>query len=210
MKNKGWRVEGEEGGKGLGVKKIIGTGMLLVLGLAGCGSRDAALEEPPIITSATYQHTLYNGKAQPVEARAAKDDAPPFVITYFSSEEDLVNDRNGTVEVPSEVGSYYVRIERPSGNGYKAGRSIKVEYYIQKAFVPITAEERQEFVYDGKPKRPAAEAPVELDFSYYSFDERLPLEGPPFEPGRYRVMLSYSGDDRYMGASKELELVISR
>jgi hypothetical protein len=30
------------------------------------------------------------------------------------------------------VGKYYVRIERPAGNGYRAGPDVKVEYFIQK------------------------------------------------------------------------------
>jgi hypothetical protein len=96
--------------------------------LAACSTKQA-----PIITSASMQHTLYNGKEQPIEAKAAKDDIPPLEVTYFMSEADLIADRNGTTQAPSEVGYYYVRIRRPAGNGYKAGRDITVEYHIQKA-----------------------------------------------------------------------------
>jgi len=122
-----------------------------VLSLAACTSKKA-LEDAPIITSATYQHTLYNGRGQPIEAVAAKKGAPPPVITYFRTEEDLRADRDGSPEAPAEVGGYYVRIRRPAGKGYRAGKDITVEYHIQKALVTISAEERQEFVYDGKPK----------------------------------------------------------
>jgi hypothetical protein len=43
----------------------------------GCGKgREASLEDPPLITSATCQHTLYNGKPQPIEAKAEREGAP--------------------------------------------------------------------------------------------------------------------------------------
>jgi hypothetical protein len=166
------------------------------------------LEDPPIITSATYQHTLYNGQPQPIEVAAAKD-VSPFVITYFYSEDDLWNNTGGTTEVPREVGTYYARIERPAGKGYREGKPIKVEYYIQKAFVPIEAEPRQEFNYDGTPKAVRVNSPVTLTIGYY--DETAPsvlLTGPPVQRGRYRAAITYPGDGRYMGISKDIELVI--
>jgi hypothetical protein len=177
------------------------------------------LEEAPIITSATYQHTLYNGRPQPIEARAAKDDVSPVVITYFASEDALLKKEGGSPDVPAEVGDYYVLIERPSGNGYREGPAVKVEYHIQKALVVLGAEDRQEFVYDGTPKSAAvsADAPVELEIVYYaltagnnSASEGLgaALSGPPVNRGCYRVLVSFAGNARYMGASKEIELVI--
>ncbi|MDR2608469.1 MAG: hypothetical protein LBC57_08755 [Treponema sp.] len=180
--------------------------------LSACSSQKEA-EEAPIITSASYQHTLYNGKRQPIEAKAAKDDVPPFIITYFSSEEALLENKGGTTEVPGEVGDYFVRIERPAGNGYRQGQSIKVEYHIQKAFITISAEERQEFTYDGKPKAAAASAepPVELNIDYYTAgnsNTAIP-DGPPVNRGQYRALISFAGNEHYMGASKEIVLVIN-
>jgi hypothetical protein len=172
---------------------------------ASCTSREV-LEDPPIITSATYQHTLYNGRPQPIDAQAAKE-VPPFVITYFRSEDDFWNNAGGTIEVPGEVGVYYARIERPAGKGYREGKPIKVEYYIQKAFVPIEAEPLQEFGYDGTPKAALVNSPVTLTTSYYN-ETQMPLAGPPVERGRYRAAISYPGDSRYMGASRDIELVI--
>ncbi|GHV80905.1 hypothetical protein AGMMS49944_26960 [Spirochaetia bacterium] len=166
------------------------------------------LEDPPIITSATYQHTLYNGRPQPIDVQAAKD-AAPFVITYFPSEDALWNNTGGTREVPREVGTYYARIERPAGKGYREGKPVKVEYYIQKAFVPIDAEPQQEFAYDGTPKAALVRSPLTLTLSYYNeAAPQVPLAGPPVERGPYRVVISYPGDDRYMGASREIELRI--
>jgi hypothetical protein len=191
----------------------------LWIAAAGCESRNQA-EEPPIITSATYQHTQYNGESQPIEARAAAD-TEPFVITYFTSLEDLEQDRGGTAEAPSAVGAYYARIRRPPGRGYAAGRDITVEYYIQKALVSISAEERQEYRYDGTPKPAAASAdkPVELEFAYYPAENAAEganiaggsgpaLPGPPAEPGVYRARVSFPGNAEYMGASRDIELVI--
>jgi hypothetical protein len=199
--------------------------MILVFLSFSCASKESAPEKPPIITSATYQHTQYDGKSQPIEARAAAD-TEPFVITYFTSLEDLEKDREGTAEAPSAVGKYYVRIRRPPGRGYAAGRDITVEYYIQKALVTISAEERQEYRYDGTPKPAAADTdkPVKLEFAYYpaehapsgnisivdddsiADDGRLP--GPPAGPGVYRVHVSFPGNAEYMGASRDIELVI--
>jgi hypothetical protein len=174
---------------------------------AACKTREE-LEDPPIITSATYQHTLYNGYPQPIDAQAAKD-VSPLVITYFRSEDDLLNNTGGTMEAPGEVGVYYARIERPAGKGYREGKPIKVEYYIQKTFVPIEVEPRQEYDYDGTPKPLRGNSPVTLTIHYYN--ETAPqtqLAGPPVEKGHYRAVINYIGDDHYMGASKEIEMVI--
>jgi len=183
-----------------------------VLSFTACTSKQA-LEDPPIITSATHQHTLYNGRGQPIEAVAAKKGAPSPVITYFRSEEDLHADRDGSSEPPAEVGNYYVRIRRPAGKGYRAGKDITVEFHIQKALVTITAEERQEFVYDGEPKAVvfSVDQNVEPGVAYYhaaSAMRGFPLSEPPTERGTYRAVISWNGDAHYMGASKEVELVI--
>jgi hypothetical protein len=172
-----------------------------------CKTREE-LEDPPIITSATYQHTLYNGQPQPIDAQAAKV-VSPFVITYFRSEDDLLNNTGGTMEAPSEVGVYYARIERPTGKGYREGKPIKVEYHIQKTFVPIEAEPWQEYDYTGTPKPLRVNSPVTLTIHYYNETEpQAQLAGPPVERGHYRGVINYTGDDRYMGASREIELVI--
>ncbi|GBU26517.1 hypothetical protein R84B8_00027 [Treponema sp. R8-4-B8] len=181
----------------------------MVLAFSACLSR-RALEDAPIITSATHQHTLYNGKGQSIEATASKKGAPSPVITYFRSEEDLHADRNGSSEPPVEVGDYYVRIRRPAGNGYKAGNDITVEFHIQKAMVTISAEERQEFIYDGKPKSIvfSIDQNVEPGVAYYRSSSNQPLNAPPVERGIYSVIISYNGDAHHMGASKKVELVI--
>ncbi|MDR2446557.1 MAG: hypothetical protein LBD58_04615 [Treponema sp.] len=184
--------------------------------LVSCVSKESALEEAPIITSATYQHTQYNGRRQAVEVHAAKDDAPPFVITYFASEDDLENDRNGRAEAPVEAGDYYVRIERPGGNGYKQGGNIKVEYHIQKAFISIIADPVQRFAYDGEPKPAEAsiEPPVEppLVFSYFAANANdaanSALPSPPAAKGVYRVVVVFPGNERCLGASTEIALLI--
>jgi hypothetical protein len=174
-----------------------------------CTSKETALEEAPIITSATYQHTQYNGRNQPVEVSAAKDDVPPFIITYFRSEKELEQDRNGSVEPPLEVGDYYARIERPEGNGYRQGKNIKIEYHIQKAFISLIADPVQRFRYDGQPKKAAfhTEPPVDIVVTYYAADS-ADNALTPVERGLYRAVLIFQGNERYMGASKEIELWI--
>jgi hypothetical protein len=110
--------------------------------ITACSSqKDSALLDPPIITSATYQHTLYNGRGQSIDARAAKENAP-LTVTYYSSAADYDADKNGFAEAPGEVGRYYARIRRPEGNGYKQGRDIKVEYHIQKPLPPPEAADQ--------------------------------------------------------------------
>jgi hypothetical protein len=105
---------------------------LLAAALSCTLQKKAALLDPPIITSASYQHTLYNGRGQDIEAEAAKEDAPR-TVTYYTSAEDYETGANGFSEAPSAVGVYYARIRRPAGNGYREGPDIKVEYHIQKA-----------------------------------------------------------------------------
>jgi hypothetical protein len=108
--------------------------VFILLILTICSSQKE-LADPPIITSASHQHTLYNGGMQAIEAKAAKEDAPVAVI-YYATEADYEADRNGTAEPPTEVGVYYARIRRPAGNGYKQGQDVKVEYHIQKPLPP--------------------------------------------------------------------------
>jgi hypothetical protein len=186
--------------------------MFLALVLAACGTAkttEPAPEDPPIITSATYQHTLYNGKPQPIEARAAREDAP-LLVTYFPSLEALEKDEGGTSEPPVEVGDYYARIERPAGGGFAAGRSIPVEYHVQKALVTISGAEKQRALYDGLPKTVivSADQNVVLGVVYYPAGSAVPLSGPPVESGEYLARVSFAGDGRYMGASKDIEFSI--
>jgi len=190
--------------------KVLIVAMMLIF--AACTSRQT-LEEPPIITSATHQHTLYNGRGQSIEATASKKGAPPPVVTYFRSEEDLNADRNGSSVAPTEVGNYFVRIRRPAGNGYRAGKDITVEFHIQRALVTISAEARQEFAYDGNAKAVvfSVDRNVEPSVAYYhtaSTMRGLPLNEPPKDRGVYKAVITWNGDAHYMGASKEVELVI--
>jgi hypothetical protein len=186
--------------------------VIAVLVVFSCAPKEETLEEAPIITSATYQHTQYNGLAQPAEAKTAQNDAPLPVLTYFRSEADLEQGLNGESAAPAGVGTYYVRIERPAGNGYRQGKPVKIEYQIQKAFISIVAEPVQRFGYDGSPKEPTARVePPEyppLEFSYFDASSGAALSGPPSAKGSYRVHISFPGNDRYMGASSETELVI--
>jgi hypothetical protein len=182
--------------------------------LTACGTGkggEAAPEDPPIITSATYQHALYDGKPQPVEARTAREGAP-LLVTYFPSLEALERDEGGTAEAPVEPGDYYARIERPAGRGFAAGRNITVEYHIQKALVTITGEETQEAGYDGLPKtvKVRADKPVDLVITYYPAGSAVLLPGPPVEAGDYRVRVSFAGDAHYLGASKDIDFSITR
>jgi hypothetical protein len=188
--------------------------IFFVLVLTACGTgkgAELALEDPPIITSATYQHTLYNGKPQPIEARSAREGAP-LVVTYFPSLEALEKDEGGTAEPPVEVGDYYARIERPAGGGFAAGRNISVEYHVQKALVTISGAEKQRAEYDGLPKtvNVTADKPVALILAYYPAGSAVPLSQPPVEPGDYRVTVGFAGDARYLGASRDIEFSIIR
>jgi hypothetical protein len=52
---------------------------------------------------------------------------------------------------------------------------------------------------------------VKIVVAYFVTDRvgaELPLAGPPAGKGQYRVLVSFSGDNRYMGASKEIALII--
>jgi hypothetical protein len=198
---------------------LIGIGSVI---LAACGTKAGDLEEPPIITSATHQHTLYTGKPQGIEAKALREGAAPFVITYYPSLEALEKDEGGTTQEPSAVGDYFARIERPAGNGYARGRDIPVEFHVQKAFVTITAEEKQEAAYDGQPKtvKARADAPVDLVFTYFpgmaarqqgTAPNGQPIGGStqaPREAGVYYVVVSFPGDGNYRDAAKDVELAI--
>jgi hypothetical protein len=191
--------------------------LTVILFFSACASKNDALQDPVIITSATHQYTLYNGNRQPVEARYAKVGPPVPVLTYFATEENLLRGENGGVEAPFAVGDYFVKLERPEGNGYRRGPDIKIEYHIQKALVTITAAEEQVYQWDGTPKSAAAflDAPgnnsaetPSLGFSYYPIGGSSPLAGPPTDRGRYFVRIVFPGNANYLGSSKEIDLSI--
>jgi len=203
-----YRTTGSWGLCGSWLNKLTIFVITIALAFTACTS-GRALEDAPIITSATHQHTLYNGRGQPIEATASKKGAPPVVITYFRSEEDLHADRDGSLEAPAEVGNYFVRIRRPAGKGYRAGNDITVEYHIQKALVTISAEERQEFIFDGKPKAVVFSIDQNVQPSVaYRAVRGQPLSGQPTERGDYFAVISCVPDAHHMGASKEVVLVI--
>jgi hypothetical protein len=201
----------KEEGQFLYIKQmyIVALAVTIMVFVAACLSRQV-LEEAPIITLDTYQNTFYNGKEQPIEAQTSKEGVPPLIITYFRSEENLHADRNGSSEAPVEVGDYFVLIRRPAGKGYRAGNDITVEYHIQKALITINAEAKQEFVYDGRSKVVffTVDQNVKPDVVYYRATTGEFLKGPPVERGVYRALISYAADEHYMGASKEIDLVI--
>jgi hypothetical protein len=107
---------------------------------ASCSSRntnpaeldtiDGTKNGAPLISSATWQHTIYNGKPQPIEALTVRGEIP-LIVTYFPSLEAFERNEGGITEAPTEIGTYYVRIERPAGKDYAAGPPVKVEYLIQ-------------------------------------------------------------------------------
>jgi hypothetical protein len=112
------------------------------------------------------------------------------------------------------VGDYYVRVERPAGKGYRRGGNLKIEYHIQKAFVSLVALPVQRFDYDGGPKEVAArteppqEPPLIISYFAASGAAGTPLAAPPSARGSYRVTVVFPGNERYMGASEEIELRI--
>jgi hypothetical protein len=61
---------------------VFVSGAFLSCAFLSCALKEGAMD-PPIITSATYQHTQYDGRRQAVEVSAARDDVPPFIVTYF-------------------------------------------------------------------------------------------------------------------------------
>jgi hypothetical protein len=177
-----------------------------------CQTKNDDFAEAPIITSATLQHTLYNGRPQPITVETAKPGAL-YSVTYFSGQDAIERNEGGFCEAPARVGVYYASIKRPAGNGYAAGRPVSVEYHIQKAFVTILAEEKQEARYDGLPKTitAAAQPPVPLLVSYYSLPRSAndaPARDAPAKPGVYRVTISFDGDENYRPVSKDVEFGI--
>jgi hypothetical protein len=190
--------------------------LFAILVQASCNSRRTSrIEDAPIVTSASYQHTLYNGRHQQIEARTEKNDAI-LEVMYFDSLEELEKNKAGTLAAPSEVGDYFARVSRPAGKGYAEGPPVTVEWHIQKAFIEIRADAKQTAIYDGTRKsiEASAEPPVPLDVSYRKIEGAAPSrEGssrPPVEPGDYLVTVSFSGNNNYRPAERLIEFSIVR
>jgi hypothetical protein len=216
--------------------------VLIILPLFSCKTSGGTIETgenlktPPPFISPLYQETVYNGKPQPIEARAAAGDIPDMIIVYYPSENARWFDNDGTFEAPTDAGVYYVKIIRPSGNGYDRGEDLMAEYRIKKADVRIIADSRQSAAYNGDPKRvtASAEPPVPLSFSYYPAPEVRQtavralvepgedtqsgisaalrglrrVERAPIEQGTYYTVVYFPGDENYNLAYKEIDFTI--
>ena len=208
------------------------SAVLFGAALALCGCLTAGGRTAPGIVSSLSQRGTYTGEPQAFEVQSAQADAP-LEITYFESFEALENGESGSPEPPVNGGRYYVRIERPEGNGYAAGPDIIAEFLIERRQVNISAEEKQEAFYDGNPKRVTAETdvPVRLSAAYFPSAETrraateagpapeqrsaalrglTRVETPPKEPGTYYATVYFSGDRNYLPASREVEFTILR
>jgi hypothetical protein len=215
-------------------------GMVLLISFAGCKTLDGEKndEEPgkpsPEIVSPLYQEVVYNGRPQPIEARAEIN--IPLEVIYYPSPTARYFDEEGYANAPVESGIYYAKIKRPAWNEYARGEDTDVEYHIKKARVDIIAEESQIAVYNGDPKRvtASAEPAVLLSFSYYPNAEVAHaairalaqpdadssssvaaalrglkrVERSPIEQGLYYVVVYFPGDDNYHLAYKEVEFTI--
>jgi hypothetical protein len=214
----------------------------ILISLAACktpGGADVTADGNPArpspkIVSPLYQEVIYNGKPQPIDARAEID--APLNVIYYPSPTARYMDEEGYDDAPVEAGVYYAKIKRPSWNGYAQGEDVDVEYHIKKAAVEIAAEEFQVAVYNGDPKRvtASAEPAVRLSFSYYPNAEVAHaairaliqpdagtksgvsaalrglnrVERAPIEQGVYYVIVYFPGDDNYQLAYKEIKFTI--
>ncbi|GHV95665.1 hypothetical protein AGMMS50293_19850 [Spirochaetia bacterium] len=203
---------------------IVAAGMMI-----SCRTADGGLRKAPAVAADLFQSTVYNGEPQEVELRVRED--APLVVTYFDSREALEQGTGGTIETPVEAGLYFVLVERPEGSGFAAGQDLVIEFCIERKALRITADSRQETLYDGSAKRVKAEAdaPVLLSASYFPSAEARQaatrtdvqpeqrsaalrgftrVEHSPKEPGTYYVTVYYPGDKNYLPASKEIEFTI--
>jgi hypothetical protein len=196
------------------------------------GAGEEEFAEAAAFVSPHRQRRVYNGAGQPVEALPSREDAPPFIVTYYTSMEAREAREGGTDYPPSEAGLYYVRVGRPGGGGFAPGEDVLVEYQIEKAEVTILADETQSAYYDGNPKRVLAvcEPSFTLSFSYYpnaeirdaavrSFSQgggHAPaalrnftrIERAPIERGVYYVLVFFPGNANYKAAYKEVNFTI--
>jgi len=188
----------------------------------------------PRITASPYQETVYNGSPQSITARCDQD--IPLVITYYRNREDYITIQNGFYDSPAEPGLYYISVNCAPGYGYAYIDDMLVEFRIKKAPVKIIADETQNAVFNGNPRRvqAAAEPVVPLSYSYYPNpllrraaleDFLLPdtgqsslatalhgftrVESAPIEQGIYYVLVYFNGDDRYEKTYKEIEFTIN-
>jgi hypothetical protein len=211
------------------MKNKVAIAIAVVVAVISCKTAGGGLRRAPDVAADLFQSTVYNGEPQGVELRV-RDDAP-LVVTYFDSQEALEQGAGGTVETPVDAGLYFVRVERPEGGGYAEGQDIVIEFRIERKALRITAENKQEALYDGSAKRVKAEAdaPVLLSASYFPTAEARQaatrvdvqpeqrsaalrgftrVEHAPKEPGTYYVTVYYPGDNNYLPASKEIEFTI--
>ena len=197
-----------------------------------CCRTTGGLQGTPGIISELYQSTVYTGDPQAPEVRTAKAGVP-LVLTYFEFLEELEKGEKGRGEPPVDAGLYYVRIERPEGNGYAAGQDVIMKFRIEQREVHIFADDIQEAFYDGNSKRvkAGADAPVRISIAYFPSPQArqavtradtrpeqrsaalkglIRVERPPVEPGTYYVAVYYGGSRNYRPAAKEIEFTIKR
>lgn len=117
-------------------------------------------------------------------------------FTYYDSTNTVLGDQ------PINVGSYKVKIAIPDGvKNYKGETTIS--FKITPKRVEVTGVEKQDGESDGRPKPGYTGEPTvpgyegEFDVKYTDKGGR-PLDGPPSEPGDYKVTITPK-DPNYTG-----------
>ena len=172
------------------------------------------------------QDAIYNGSPRPISFSYAGDDIPEII--YYPTLTALEEERGGSYTAPSLVGTYYVLVRC-------LHEETNVEFRIQRCPVTINAEEKQEAVFNGNPKRVQAKAdpPVPLSYYYYPTKElrdaaikaeeeralsneelaeifkgyRRVDRAPTFQ-GIYYVWIYFPGDKNHQSAQANIEFTI--
>ena len=189
-------------------------------------SEKVEMPEVFLLSVESPQELVYNGAPQPVSFVYTGQGEPEIV--YYSSIKDRDDDTGGSHEAPVHAGAYYVRLRIPGSR-----REFFADMRILRCPVVIEAQEIQEDIYNGNPKRIKAESTPKfpLSASYYpnlelrekakkavnepgvtgpsvEFKGYRRVDRPPTEPGTYYVWVYFPGDENYEAADADVEFRI--
>ncbi len=134
-------------------------------------------------------------------------------VTYtYSSEENGVY----TIDVPTNVGTHYVKATVEETNDYTGLESNPVPFGITKADTTLTFEKDNiDKTYDknaiSEPNVKKTGSSKDVVFTWYSYDgtDWKPLDSAPVNVGTYKVVASVEEDTNYNGTSIEKEFKIT-
>ena len=128
-----------------------------------------------------------------------------------------VNDAWQDVNSAIEAGTYKVTASLSGDDNHNSAKETTLEFVINKADSNVTITTKSlDKTYDGTAvatpeyEKTGSDGKVSIKYQEYKVDKWVDLTNAPTNVGKYKVVVTFDGNDNYNSASKELEFTISK